>query len=867
MLASIKHIKVGLLLAICIEIYHCTLAQTTLFLKPGAEGKDAMVHSYLEYTNLGNNQSLVSAAWTYQGNFGIIRTLVFFDLSSICPGSEILTADLSFFYDPFCGHEGHGGENSAWLRRVVENWNENSVIWWTQPDITFENQILLPPSISSSQDYVNIDVTNLIQDMIDDPDNSYGFQLRMVTEEIYRSLTFASGDHFDSDLWPEIEISYTCHVGLGNDTILCEGDSLILDAGTCFSQFLWNTGSTLSSEIINSSGTYWITVYDGNDCEASDTINVEFYPDILGLLDLGSDTILCWGEELLLEAGDGYETYEWQNSASGTNFLVQEEGLYWVTVTSPCGIATDSIIVDYAPELFPDLGNDTILCTGDSLPLDPGNGFTGYQWNTGSADSMIFVTISGEYWVFVSDAVGCQACDSINIVFSSDTVYQNPLGPDTSLCFGEELFFSLNEDYYSYLWQDGSTDNEFLVQNPGLYWVTVTGECGTVTDSVNVGFYPEIILNLGNDTLLCQGEAITLSAGSGFTGYLWSDGSTGVQNYVTDEGLYSVQVWDANNCSAEDEIYITVYIIDLNLGCDTMLCPGNTIEISAGESFEYYAWNDTTFTGLSSIITQNPGVYWVEVIDSVQSVGCHASDTILISNWSLPVIPDLNDAYSICQGDTIELNAGIGSEFNYLWNTGKEDSLISISQQGQLSVMIFNVCDTVSKNICISVNPVPDVNIFLDTSLVMNGIFRLLLNKQYETILWSTGSQDTMILVSKPGEYWVTAGNEFGCASSDTLQIEPVNCDFKVPLVFTPNGDEHNPVFRINYPFLKEFEIVLVDRWGKPVYRSDNPEFEWDGTSSGKKCADGVYYWIIKYNCTGITGSYLNKKGSVTILR
>lgn len=867
MFLFLRHIKFALILVAFLFVKISSNSQTTLFMKPGPEGKDAMVHSYLEYTNLGNDPSLIAAAWTYQGNFGIIRALIYFDFSSICPGSEILSADLSFFYNPTCGHEGHGGDNWAWLRRVVENWNENSVIWWTQPDITLDNQILLPPSVSSSQDFIDIDVTSLVQDMIDAPNNSFGFQLRMVTEEVYRSLTFASGDHIDSDLWPEIEISYVCRVTLGNDTALCYGDTLVLDATPCFTQYLWNTGTSGQSIFVTTPGQYWVTVHDGNDCEASDTINIEFFPDILGQLDLGSDTTLCWGDELLLEAGEGFDSYEWQNGSSATSFLVQEEGLYWVTVSSPCGTATDSITVDYSVELNPDLGNDTLVCTGESLILDPGIGFPGYQWNTGSQDSLIVVTTSGEYWVIVFDASGCQASDSINIVFSTDSLYQNPLGSDTTLCYGEELLFSLNEGYESYLWQDGSSDNEFLVQYPGLYWVILTSECGTVTDSVFVGFFPEINLNLGNDTLLCEGEGIILSAGFGFSGYLWNDGSTGVQNYVTNQGLYSVEVWDANNCSAFDEIYISYHFIDLGLGNDTLICPGEFIEISAGDSFEYYHWNDPEFFGQTYLTTQTPGIYWVEVIDSVQNTGCHASDTIVVGQRSIPEEPSLEGAYAICEGDTVVLNAGEGSEFYYLWNTGTEDSLIAVSQPGELSVMIFNVCDTVSKNISITVNPVPDVKILLDTSVAVNGVFILWLNDQFETVLWSTGSDDTLILVSDAGTYWVTVGNEFGCLSSDTLLLEPVDCDFKVPLVFTPNGDDYNPVFRINYPFLREFDILIFDRWGKPVYRSHSPEFEWDGTSEGKNCADGVYYWIIQYNCTGFKDSYLNKKGSVTLLR
>jgi gliding motility-associated-like protein len=726
MLQDIRHITPHLLLIVSLGLIKPSVSQTTLSLKPGPQGKDAMVHSYLEFTNLGNDQSIIAAAWTYQGNFGIIRTLIEFDLSSIACESDIESAYLSFFYNPFCGHEGHGGDNDAWLRRIVEAWNETIVIWPTQPAVTLENQVYLPPSTSTSQDYIDIDVTNLVQDMINDQENSFGFQLKMVTEETYRSLTFASSDHFDPELWPEIEVNYYCHVNLGNDTAICEGESIVLNAGDCFSQYLWNDGTTGTTVTVVEQGQYWVTVHDGNDCEASDTINVEFIPDILNQLDLGSDTTLCHGQELQLYAGDGFETY---------------------------------------------------------------------------------------------------------------------------------------------LWQDGSTDPQFLVQNPGLYWVSVTSDCGTITDSVYIGYFPQINLELGNDTILCEGENLILDAGQGFIEYSWSDGSSGNQCLVTEPGLYVVNVLDLNNCTASDEVNVSYHYVDLDLGNDTLICPGTFIDINAGQTHQGYFWNLPEYSGISSFSTDIPGTYWVQVTDSIQNKACLKSDTITIGMHEVPYLPGFLDEYTICQGDTLMLDAGIGDGFKYLWDDGSDDSVYYAFLPGQIKVWIYNDCDTVSKDMIITVNPLPEVNILLDSLTSEDFFFHLVLDHHFDNILWSNGSGENEIIVDNAGEYWVQVSNEFGCYASDTIIIEPVDCDFKVPRVFTPNGDDQNPVFRISYPFIREFVLVVFDRWGNPVYESDNPFFEWDGTYNGQNCTDGVYYWIIKYNCTGIQGNYLVKKGSVTILR
>ncbi len=58
-------------------------------------------------------------------------------------------------------------------------------------------------------DYVGIDVTTLVQDMVDDPMGSFGFQLALANETLYRRMNFASSDHANSDLHPTLHVCYT----------------------------------------------------------------------------------------------------------------------------------------------------------------------------------------------------------------------------------------------------------------------------------------------------------------------------------------------------------------------------------------------------------------------------------------------------------------------------------------------------------------------------------------------------------------------------------------------------------------------------------------------------------------------------------
>ena len=138
---------------------------------------------------------------------------------------------------------------------------------------------------------------------------------------------------------------------------------------------------------------------------------------------------------------------------------------------------------------------------------------------------------------------------------------------------------------------------------------------------------------------------------------------------------------------------------------------------------------------------------------------------------------------------------------------------------------------------------------------------------------------DTSYLHQPPdsyvGCYAITAVDTNGNVS-DTSNIECVDydaCDmYRLPNVFTPNGDDKNELFRPfpPYPAVAAFEIYIYDRWGKLVFETDDPDINWNGDdmTTGQPCSDGVYFYVCNvdlYTLQGITLKVL--KGTVTILR
>ena len=197
-----------LILAFSFLLIKNVASQDTLILQPGPEGKDAIICDYYT-TNIGDYPNLFAQTGFHEVPF-ITRSLFEFDLSSIVPGAEILEAKLSLYFANNPGNPHYQtNDNSAFLQRVITTWEEYLVTWYNQPEITTENQVLLPNSQYPDQDYTDIDIKSLIQDIINDPGNSFGLLFRLQYEEADRRMFFASSDHLNPILRPKLEIIYS----------------------------------------------------------------------------------------------------------------------------------------------------------------------------------------------------------------------------------------------------------------------------------------------------------------------------------------------------------------------------------------------------------------------------------------------------------------------------------------------------------------------------------------------------------------------------------------------------------------------------------------------------------------------------------
>lgn len=148
-------------------------------------------------------------------------------------------------------------------------------------------------------------------------------------------------DSFQVDLYEPSRVDF------GQDTILCELASLLLDATqTHPATYEWQDHSTNTTYTVLFDGEYWVVVTD-HCLGASDTIAVDYLHDFE--VDLGADTTLCEGDELVLSANLPFCRYIWQDGSTGPRFVVRQPGNYSVTATNLCYSHSDDIDIAYEP--------------------------------------------------------------------------------------------------------------------------------------------------------------------------------------------------------------------------------------------------------------------------------------------------------------------------------------------------------------------------------------------------------------------------------------------------------------------------------------------------------------------------------------
>ncbi|MCX6251725.1 MAG: PKD domain-containing protein [Bacteroidetes bacterium] len=284
--------KIFLLLFFIVGWYFIGNTQHVLVIQPGPEDTmDIIVRSDIPDSNNPKCSDGGVAAWTFQGNFGIDRTFIRFDLSMVPSTATIHSAKLSLYYkDSYSLYPyGHYGDNGWLIQRITLPWNGKTLIWNNQPSATDDKEVAVPPSTDWHQDFPDLDVTQIVKEMIANPETNYGFMLRLQTEELWRAVLLASNDYEVPDHRPKLVVEYiTCPAPVAGFTWTAQYLAAnFTDASSSSTAWHWNFGDGGSSSIQNpehtyaQSGNYQVCLLATDSCgtdSVCQTVNITCVP-------------------------------------------------------------------------------------------------------------------------------------------------------------------------------------------------------------------------------------------------------------------------------------------------------------------------------------------------------------------------------------------------------------------------------------------------------------------------------------------------------------------------------------------------------------------------------------------------------------
>lgn len=313
------------------------------------------------------------------------------------------------------------------------------------------------------------------------------------------------------------------------------------------------------------------------------------------------NTALCKGDSIFLNAreiSDGLYTWKpnlYLNDATVRtpicSSIVPME--YTVTFADLCGepvIDTVRVAIDLPFTM--DEGQDTLLCDGERYYFDLRGKYDSVMWNGASTQKYTYWDMPNEYRLRVWKGV-CYDDDTFRIRTneSPELTFEG----ERKFCEGDSTRISLviSPADVRYVWQDGDTEQTKFFKNSTITQVTATNECATRAFPLAVEELTIEDLDLGNDTILCIGDTITLNPGTDASyNYTWSTGSSSPTLQVLLGGSFWVEVNREDLCSKRDTIDITdIYKPNLADIEDVLLCKNEQLNVYPMNEHGSLLWN------------------------------------------------------------------------------------------------------------------------------------------------------------------------------------------------------------------------------------------------------------------------------------
>ena len=561
------------------------------------------------------------------------------------------------------------------------------------------------------------------------------------------------------------------------DTILlCNGETKILDAGSHFSTFSWNTGETTQKITVSKSGYYEVTASTSDGCQLTKGIHaIESHP----VVNLGNDTIICGSRPIQLDAGL-FSSYLWSTNDTARTISIKVPGDYGITVKNKYGCeARDSIKIGFVEQPKLDLSKlDSVICGTKSININisADKGVASLtSSNSGVVINNLSVTIPDfatyPFKFTATDQNSCSADTSFNIRFRKNTSVSIKID---STCYKYSLDAKylgdalINRSLFTWILA-GDTLSNGLAKDAihlqlgadrmlkDLSLKVVEEGCPGQVSTQKIDVVPDLSF-IALDTLLCESVPFRFLAtnSENVTDYSWDWGDGIVEHLAVSashsypkSGFYSIQLTAktdkncVNTVKKKNPVYVaTIPTIDFSMSDNQCLDIGShsLSYVGTADIKDHFNWNLTAF--LPGELIQNPGdskgplIFDLKAqpqakisLQVVSQYGCPSGEKELTLNRK-PLFSLLTPESQGCTPFTVNLNVKNGDEvdnIDYFWNlgdgtTGKGSNMVHTylkpNQPFDISILATSLItgckDSLSKPNFVTVMPSPLASFSMD---------------------------------------------------------------------------------------------------------------------------------------------------------
>ncbi|PCJ67351.1 MAG: hypothetical protein COA58_03255 [Bacteroidetes bacterium] len=397
----------------------------------------------------------------------------------------------------------------------------------------------------------------------------------------------------------------------------------------------------------------------------------------------------------------------------------------------------------------------------------------------------------------------------------------------------------------------------------------------------NLGFISKIEKNkestalLVNKRIQCLGSKFKFNVSNNHTDsirYEFEDAETlttsaseEVEYTFHAKGSYNVKaiLFYPNQIDSVSQIITVKELKKPNLGSDTLLCIGNTIQLSTGNNV-ITLWNNVDTS--SNLVIDEAGTYSVEISDGY----CVQRDTIYVGFVDCEItikqtcyLDSTLISIPVQRLDGVEWFTGDNAKFVNKTNRIKHKFQYPGKYYIRVKVSTNSLNKILSDSVIITSLPIDFLSDTLTGCDSVHIHMRKIVGCSY---LWNNKDSLHSYFTEISGMNKLRI-QKYGCIREDSVFALVKDCNYRIyiPTAFTPNSDQVNDLFSYSGSNILNGTMTIFNLWGEKMYKETSEHPHWNGTSNGAACTSGAYAYKLLISPIGMPSQlYI---GSLTLLR